>query len=168
MSCLLAPLALCGVSQMACCAVSSTLQLCCSLGSCFGCKSTSATAARAVYVLLFGLSATLAVFLRYWGEAALSPWVSSIAVCNDGACAGQQADYRISGALFAFFFIMMVLTAMSRAAHAAAWLLKVLVFIVFLGLTLLIPNGEEGRRRGRGRARGSGQCRLRWLRLARF
>jgi hypothetical protein len=102
------------LASSACCAASSTISICCSLAGCFGCKSTSAAAAKAAYVMIFALAATLAVFLRYWGQAALASWVSVIGICQDSACWGQQADYRISGAVFAFFLIMAALTAMVR------------------------------------------------------
>lgn len=114
---------MCGLSSLACCAASTACQLCCSLASCFGCSgTTSAVGARVTYVGIFGLSSTLAVFLRYWGQAALSSWTSTLGVCTDGACWGQQADYRISGAVFAFFALLCALTAAVkvRRGHVAA------------------------------------------------
>ena len=123
------------VASCGCCA----LQTCCTLASCFGCKPSS-SASKALYIGIYFLCAVLAVVLRYWGQDALQGWVSVIGVCTDGACWGQQADYRISGALFLFFGIMAALTAAWRAAHTGAWLLKLLFFILLLGLTLLVPN----------------------------
>jgi hypothetical protein len=52
--------------------------------------------AKATYVLIFLFSAVLGIVLRYYGEQALSSWVSIMQnVCTDGKCWGMQADYRI-------------------------------------------------------------------------
>lgn len=78
--------------------------------------------------------------MRYWGQAALSgvPLIGS--VCESDACYGQQAAYRISGAMFAFFFILALITATCKVAHLGAWLAKVIAFIAVLAITLAIPN----------------------------
>lgn len=52
----------------------------------------------------------------------------------------MQADYRISASVLAFFLFMMILTAMVPIAHNGAWLLKVMLYVLFLGISLLIPN----------------------------
>ena len=125
----------CSALSMGCCAV----QTCCTLASCCGCKPSS-SASKALYIGIYFVCAVLAVILRYYGQQALQTWISVISVCDGGACWGQQADYRISGALFAFFLIMTVLTAAWRAAHTGAWFLKLIFFIGLLAVTLAIPN----------------------------
>jgi hypothetical protein len=99
--------------QCACCVGSS----CCSLLSCFTCRRGSPRAAKLVYLAIFFISAVLGIFLRYWGQDALGgvPVIGS--VCTDYQCFGQQAAYRISGALFAFFLVLTVLTALFAASH---------------------------------------------------
>ena len=116
-----------------------TCNLCCSLAACFSCKA-SYGASKALYVGIFLLSAVLGIFLRYWGEAALSGWAKTLNVCTTGQCWGQQADYRISGAVFAFFATMAALSAVYRPAHLGAWFVKLLYFLLLLGLTLAVPN----------------------------
>lgn len=98
-------------------------------------------AAKATYIVIFLASAVLGVALRYYGEQALSSWVGVMkGVCTDGQCWGMQADYRISASLLAFFLVMTVVTAVLPVAHLGAWALKVALYILLLGLSLLIPN----------------------------
>ena len=114
MSCLLLPFtSAMSLLSAGCCAINT----CCTLASCFGCKANSA-GAKALYIGIFFVCAVLAIVLRYWGQDALSSWVSVINVCNDGACWGQQADYRISGALFGFYVLMAIATAVYRVCPA--------------------------------------------------
>ena len=61
-------------------------------------------------------------------------------VCNSDSCYGQQAAYRISGAMFAFFIAMSIITAICEVVHLGAWLLKLIVYVGVLGITLAIPN----------------------------
>lgn len=128
-----------GAGASMCIAVTSTLNLCCSLAACFSCKA-SYGASKALYVGIFLLSAVLGIFLRYWGEQALSGWAKTLGICTNAECWGQQANYRISGALFAFYITMAALSAVYRPAHLGAWFVKLLYFILLLGLTLLVPN----------------------------
>lgn len=132
----MASLVACWAVSCACCVGSS----CCSLLSCFTCRRGSPRAAKLVYLAIFFISAVLGIFLRYWGQDALGgvPVIGS--VCTDYQCFGQQAAYRISGALFAFFLVLTVLTALFAASHLGAWLIKVLVYCGFLAVTLAIPN----------------------------
>ena len=67
-------------------------------------------------------------------------------VCVSDACYGQQAAYRISGTMFAFFMVMSVLTFFCKAAHLGAWAIKIIVYVGILGISLAIPNCEQRRR----------------------
>lgn len=129
----------CCTSCLASCALQAFTSACCSIAGCF-CPRNAKTS-KLAYLLIFLCSAVLGVVLRYHGEAALSGWVSIMQnVCSNGACWGMQADYRISASVLAFFLFMMILTAMVPIAHNGAWLLKVMLYVLFLGISLLIPN----------------------------
>lgn len=131
--------AACGMATMACSLVTNTCVVCCTVASCFTCKP-SYGASKLLYVGIFMLSAVLGIVLRYEGEAALSSWAKTLNVCTNAQCWGQQADYRISGALFAFFITMAALSALYRPAHLGAWFVKLLYYLLLLGVTLAIPN----------------------------
>jgi len=95
-----------------------------------------------VYLFIFLSASVLAVILRYWGQEAL-PWVSQISSgCAAGQCYGAQAVYRVSLALAVFFSLMTALTFLLPVTHLAGWLVKLLLFVAFLGLSLLIPNAN--------------------------
>lgn len=130
---------LCGTGTSLCLAATNVCNACCTFASCFTCKP-SYGASKLLYICIFMLSSILGIFLRYWGEEALSSWTKTLGVCTNAQCWGQQADYRISGAVFAFFALMSVLSAAYRPAHLGAWFLKLLFYVLLLGLTLLIPN----------------------------
>ena len=126
-------------SASLCLAATNVANMCCTLASCFSCKA-SYGASKALYVGIFLLSAVLGIVLRYEGQAALSGWATVLGVCTDAQCWGQQADYRISGAVFTFFLSLALLTAVYRPAHLGAWFVKLLYFLLLLGVTLAIPN----------------------------
>lgn len=130
---------LCSMGTSACLAATNVVSICCSLAACFSCKA-SYGASKVLYIGIFLLSAVLGIVLRYQGEAALSGWATRLGVCTNAECWGQQADYRISGALFAFYLTMAGVSAMYRPAHLGAWFVKLLYFLLLLGLTLLVPN----------------------------
>jgi len=134
----------CSALSSMCCAAQCAGSLCCSLASCFGCSSRSPALAKLVYLVIFLCSATLAVFMRFLGQPALSSWVPALNVCNGSipSCFGVQAVYRISFALAAFFLIMAALVALAPVTHRGGWLIKFTLYIVLLGLTLLIPNSN--------------------------
>ena len=127
-------------SLSACCCVA---QSCCTLAVCCGCKQ-SRTASKALYVLLFTLSTIFAVVLRYWGQAILGGWTDTLGVCTDGnvsMCYGQQAAYRVSGAVTGFFTTMLALCVFYPPAHLAAWFVKTIFYLALLFVSLAIPNG---------------------------
>jgi hypothetical protein len=133
----------CSAINMGCFAAQCAGQVCCSIASCFGCSKPSALAAKILYVFIFLLSAVLAVVMRYYAEPSLASWVPQISrVCGAGftSCFGAQAVYRISLATAAFFALMAALTAAVPVTHFGGWLVKLLLFLLFLGLTLLIPD----------------------------
>ena len=134
----------CSALSSMCCAAQCAGSLCCSLASCFGCSSRSPALAKVVYLIIFLCSATLSVFMRFFGKPALSSWVPQLNVCNGSlpSCFGVQAVYRISFALAVFFLIMALLVALAPVTHRGGWLVKFTLYIVLLGLTLLIPNSN--------------------------
>jgi hypothetical protein len=135
----------CNAVSWACCAAQCAGQVCCSIGSCFGCSKPSALAAKVLYIVIFLLSATLAVVMRYYAEPSLASWVPEITrACGAdlASCFGAQAVYRISLALAAFFALMCGLTTLAPITHYGGWLVKLLLFLLFLGLTLLVPNSN--------------------------
>lgn len=123
----------------ACCAASSVCSCCCSASSavCVGRSRGS----KLLYPLIILFAAVLGIVLRYHGEAALAGWVSSMRVCQDGACWGLQSNYRISGATTGFFAFMTLFTAVYPPTHVGAWAIKIAFYILLLGLSLLINNG---------------------------
>ena len=133
----------CSAASWTCFAAQCAGQVCCSVASCFGCSRPSALAAKILYVLIFLLSAVLAVLMRYYAEPSLASWVPQISrACGVGltSCFGAQAVYRISLALAAFFALMCALTALVPVTHFGGWLAKLLLYVLLLGLTLLVPD----------------------------
>jgi hypothetical protein len=127
------------LAQWGCCLASATGQICCSFASCFGCKY-NARLARLVYLFIFMLGAVLAVILRYYGESAFSGVAAFSDVCKTGQCYGAQAAYRVSFSLTVVFAFMAALTAVAPVTHLAGWLVKLLLFALVLGLSVLINN----------------------------
>jgi len=128
-----------------CCACQCLGSMCCSLASCFGCSDRSPALAKLVYLLIFLSSATLAVFMRFLGKPASLSWVPQINnVCSGSidSCFGVQAVYRISFALAAFFILMALFVFIAPVTHRGGWLIKLIIYVVILGLTLLIPNAN--------------------------
>lgn len=127
------------LAQWGCCLATTTGQICCSFASCFGCKY-NARLARLVYLLIFMFGAVLAVILRYYGESSFSGVAAFSDVCKTGQCYGAQAAYRVSFSLTVVFSIMAALTAVAPVTHLAGWLVKLLLFVLVLGLSVLINN----------------------------
>jgi hypothetical protein len=97
------------------------------------------------YLLLFLAAAIAGIALRYKGEEAISGWVAVVKTCADdgsgaSACYGLQAAYRVSASVCGFFVILAISSFCFPIVHYGAWLLKLLFFILMLGLSLLIPN----------------------------
>lgn len=149
------PLACCGLSAVSClasCGLSLLCRACCSVAGC--CLPRSASVGKLFYLLLFCAAAVLGIALRYTGQAALSGWASLVAeACNAAggaavagggssvaACFGLQAAYRVSASLCGFFVVMLLLTAALPVAHHGAWLLKLALFLLLLGCSVLVPN----------------------------
>ncbi len=85
-------------ASWACCATQAACSLCCSLASCFGCRYNAALA-KLTYLVLFFVSAVLAIILRYWGQEILGnvTAMASTAVpgfCSSDRCWGMQGAYR--------------------------------------------------------------------------
>jgi len=115
------------------------------LAGCF--LPRNARVGKVFYLLLFCAAAVLGVVLRYQGQQALSgSWTPSVVrVCDTdasgaSACYGLQAAYRISAALCGFFFVLALVVVILPVAHHGAWLLKLALFLLLLGCSLLIPN----------------------------
>ena len=136
----------CNAVSWACCAAQCAGSLCCSLASCFGCSDRSPVLAKLVYLVIFLSSSILAVVLRFFGKPAFQQmWmIPQINVCDSTieSCFGVQAVYRVSFALACFFAFMALLTAAAPVTHLGGWLIKLLLYTLFLGLTLLIPNAD--------------------------
>ena len=134
----------CDAVYMACCAAQCAGYLCCSLASCFGCSERSPALAKLIYLFIFLSSAVLAVVLRFYGQVTFSSawYIPTISVCDSTlqSCFGVQAVYRVSFALAIFFAFMALLTAAFPVTHLGGWLLKLVLYIAFLGVTLLFPN----------------------------
>lgn len=138
-----AAVAVCGMGNIAgwaCCAGSAAVHVCCSVASCFGCSPNKGLA-KAVYVGVFFISAILGIFLRYWGKAMLSTWVATVSsVCLTDACWGYEGAYRVSLAVAVWFASLGALAYAVPVTHLGGWLAKLLLWVLFLGLTLLIPS----------------------------
>ena len=132
------------MASWACCAAQCAGSLCCSLASCFGCSERAPTLAKLVYLFIFLSSAILAVVLRFVGQSAFqtSWYIPQINVCDNSiaSCFGVQAVYRVSFALACFFAFMALLTAAAPVTHLGCWLIKLAMYVLFLGITLLITN----------------------------
>lgn len=127
------------MASWACCAANAAGAVCCSLASCFGCRFTSKLA-KLLYVFVFLGSAILGIFLRYYGKQMLSTWVNAITnVCQNDACWGVQGVYRVSFSVTVWFAFFALLTYVVPVTHLAGWLVKLLLFILILGLSVLIP-----------------------------
>jgi hypothetical protein len=132
------------LASCACCAAQSACSVCCSLAACFGCRY-NAFLAKMTYVAIFFGSACLAIFFRYWGEAALGSAVALASAAYPGFCAaaqcwGLQAAYRVSLALAVFFAFLGLLAAAVPVTHLGGWLVKLLLYAALLGLAFLPPN----------------------------
>lgn len=122
----------------ACC---SSISICCSLASCFGCKSNPRLA-KILYIFIFALASCTAIFLRYWGEKYLH-YVSAISSgCDEGECWGLQGAFRMSFATVIFFIFMALLTMVLPVTHMGGWLVKFLLFIGISIASFTIPNSN--------------------------
>lgn len=122
----------------ACC---SGISICCSVASCFGCKSNPRLA-KILYIFIFALASCTAIFLRYWGEKHLH-YVSAITSgCDEGQCWGLQGAFRMSFATVVFFIFMTLLTFIFPITHMGGWLVKLVLFIGVSVASFTIPNSS--------------------------
>jgi len=97
------------------------------------------------YLILFLMSAVLAIVLRYWGEEILSQVTAMASTtvpgfCSSDRCWGMQGAYRISFGSAIFFAIMVLFTAAVPITHLGGWLVKVFLYALLLGLSFLPTN----------------------------
>jgi len=132
------------------------------VGSCVGSACLSSlkmcgggivkTSARAGYVAYFIIAVIVAEIMRDYSEPLLKkiPWiVRSMGANPSHALYGNQAVYRICCGAFAFFGIMSLclIGVKSRSdrrdkkLHHGSWVVKTLLFIVFLALPFFLPDG---------------------------
>jgi len=127
-------------------------------GSCFGtccascacqactmaCKGT-AQGARVAYLALLAAGVVASLVLRFQLAPALLGWeAAELSKCDSEECAGNEAVYRVSGALCLFHLLLAAVCAcpggFSVSAHRGFWFVKLaLVASVAVG-SLWIPN----------------------------
>jgi len=139
----------CAASQIACCCGSAACSLCCK--ACPSCQNS--TASRIGYTLVLLLGFILSCVM-------LSPNIRQKLnkvphLCPTFDCdqvVGYVAVYRVCFAMFAFFFIMALITFKIRnskdpraSIHNGFWAIKLLVFIALLVGAFYIPKGDFSR-----------------------
>jgi len=132
--------AACCAAEGACCAGISCLSCCCRSGSSKGAPSSKL--AKIFYLFMVIISTILALVLRAYGDQMFFSLYSFKFGCTDGEssrCFGDQAVYRVSFGLAAFFLFMLAGSA-SRSFHRGYWGLKMALFALLIVGSFFIPN----------------------------
>lgn len=128
-------------------------------GSCFGtcCASMACSAcgmackgstrgARVGYLILLVFGVILSLVLRFQLAGAMLEWKGTKLAeeCTTASCAGNEAVYRVSGSMCAFFLALAAICAlpagMGASLHRGYWAIKLFVLSSLLTATLWIPN----------------------------
>ena len=126
----------------------------CVTATCAGCGAVGSAiakiSARALYVVLFALTAALAVVLRDYAEPLVHKmsWLSAVGVEPSPAWFGARAVTRVSLGGFLFFGGLALATAgvvdrsdpRDRHVHHGAWTLKFFAWTVCVFLPFLLPE----------------------------
>lgn len=137
----LAGLACCAAEGAACCACSA-LTSCCCRGSSGGGKGPSTKLAKIFYLMLIVVSVVAALLLRaYGGDLFVHFYSFKFGCTGDLAshCFGNQAVYRVSFGVAAFFLFMLMGSA-SHSFFRGYWGLKIALYIILVAGSFFIPN----------------------------
>lgn len=95
------------------------------------------------YFILLFISTVVAIILRYWGGPMLIHlYFTDYQLCDSDKCVGYGAVYRISWALFLFFFghALLLLAKSCYRIDEATWWLKMPLFLALLVIAYFFPD----------------------------
>lgn len=95
------------------------------------------------YFILLFISTVVAIILRYWGGPMLVHlYFTDYQLCDSDKCVGYGAVYRISWALFLFFFghALLLLGKSCYRIDEASWWLKMPLFLALVVVAYFFPD----------------------------
>lgn len=113
-------------------------------------KGMSNRCANSLYLLVLVFMAALAIVLQHWGAPSFDIYSFNVGCeqvphLSQAACKGDGAVYRISMGLFLWFVFLTAGTIFGkRSFHVGWWILKFLVFVIFIVGAFFLPNDVFG------------------------
>lgn len=124
---------------------------CCASMACSACGMAckgSAQGARIGYLILLTLGVVLSLVLRFQLAGALlelkGKGIKMVEECETASCAGNEAVYRVSGAMCAFFLALAAICALpggiGASLHRGYWAVKMFALSTLVMATPWVPN----------------------------
>ena len=104
-------------------------------------KGTKRVSTNAYYIFLITIGSLLALTFRVVGAVSTSAFpVVMDKYCDTAWCRGNEAVYRVSCGMVAFFSILLVAEPLHESVRDSYYALKLALLVSLIALNFLIPN----------------------------